>query len=289
MAGKRKPKATRKPKRRVAPYLMGTLFVALVAALVAGAAAIAMDGERQTAVADVVIKGPTPKPRVTPLPADWQPVSSYRVPILMYHHVGPMPQENSMGEGLTVTNETLAKQLDYLKQNGYTPITFTQLKQMVLPPKPVILTFDDGYKDAYDSAFKMLQERKMVGVFYIVSGFVGDRNSATWDQLREMQEAGMEMGAHSISHPDLAAAAAKEARQQIDGSIQEIERQLDTDVITFAYPAGKFSSQTVELLRAAGILYGVTTQPGIATSEMDQQTLPRVRVFNTSDMATLLR
>jgi len=257
--------------------------------LVAGASVLAMESQRQPLVADVVIKGPTPKPRVTPLPADWQPVSSYRVPILMYHHVGPLPAGNTMGEGLTVTNETLAKHLDHLADNGYTPITFAQLRQMVLPPKPVILTFDDGYKDAYDSVFKMLQERDMSGVFYIGSSFVGNQQYATWDQLAEMQEAGMEIGAHSVSHPDLAAASLEEARGQIDGSIQEIERQLQAEVITFAYPAGKFNPQTIELLRAAGILYGVTTQPGIATSEMDQQALPRIRIDNNTDLSALLQ
>lgn len=288
MAGKRTSKSTSKRSRRLFPYLIGGAFVVGIAAMIAGAAIIAVEGGRQTAVADVVTKGPTPKPKVAPLPADWQPVSSYRVPILMYHHIGPMPVGNPVGEGLTVTEEAFAGQLDYLKQQGYTPITFAQLRQMILPPKPVILTFDDGYKDAYESAFRMLEERGMVGVFYVVSGFVGDRNSATWDELGEMQEAGMEIGAHSVNHPDLAAASPEEAQRQIDGSIQEIERQLQTDVITFAYPAGKFSPRTIELLRAAEILYGVTTQDGIATSQMDQQALPRVRVSNNTSLAQLL-
>lgn len=231
----------------------------------------------------------TTSPTPTANPPGWQSVSSFRVPILMYHYIRPLPVGDQLGYNLSIAPASFAKQLDYLKSQGYTTITFRQLSQKVLPPKPVILTFDDGYQDAYTTAFPALRERSMVGTFYIVSGFVGNPNSVTWQQLKEMQAAGMEIGAHSVDHADLAQATAADQQVEIAGSIQEISRQLGRPVTTFAYPAGKWNQTTVELLQQAGMAYAVTTQEGIATSADNPLLLPRVRMFDQSSLAELLQ
>jgi peptidoglycan/xylan/chitin deacetylase (PgdA/CDA1 family) len=266
---------------------VGLLFAMTVITCIAGAYQLFRTAESHPPYLSVVLM-PSRTPTATPYPPGWKQASDYSVPILMYHHIRPLPEHNQMARNLSVSPETFGRQLDYIKAHGYTPITFSQLREGVLPPKPVILTFDDGSDDAYTAAFPALKQRDMTGVFYVISGVVGHSDTVNWDQLREMQRTGMEIGAHTVSHPDLATASEKEQQHEIDDSIIDIQEHLGEPVISFAYPSGKSTPQTVELLKAAGITYSVTTNPGVATNIDNPQLLPRQRITDTTDFSGLL-
>lgn len=266
---------------------IGVLFGAALGISVLGLYQLFRSADEQPVYRSVVLM-PSRTPTAAPIPAGWKQTEEYSVPILMYHYIRSMPPRDRMGQGLSVSPEQFAKQLDYLIENGYVPITFAQLSQGILPPKPVILTFDDGLADAYTAAFPALRQRGLAGTFYVISGFVGQAGSVTWDQLREMQAAGMEIGAHTVTHPDLAIASPAEQQHQIDGSIRAIQETLGQPVITFAYPSGKQTPQAVELLETAGISYSVTTKDGLATDSDNQQLLPRYRITDATDFGALL-
>lgn len=290
-----KPKRSRRSARVIEPRtpavitaLVGAIFGAAVAVCAVGMYQLLNNQELNRPYHSVVLM-PSHTPTPAPRPPGWRQVSTYSIPILMYHHIRPLPTNGDrMGRGLSVSPETFAHQLDYLTANGYTPVTFAQLREGILPPKPVILTFDDGPADSYTNAFPALQARGLSGVFYIVSGFVDRSGYVTWDQIREMQRAGMEIGAHSIDHPDLAIASEREQQHQIAGSITAIQEALGQPVITFAYPAGKSSPDTVRLVEQAGVLYSVTTALGNASNTDNPQLLPRQRITDTTDFSILL-
>src|SRR5262249_9737715 len=134
-----------------------------------------------------------------------------RVPILMYHYISVAPRNSDIYRiDLSVSPNNFRDQMQWLKDKGYTTITpddlFAALTQGAkLPSQPILLTFDDGYEDAYTSAFPILKEFGFTGTFFIVTGFIdaGDRNYLTWAQAKEMAEAGMSIQNHSRTHKDM--------------------------------------------------------------------------------------
>jgi peptidoglycan/xylan/chitin deacetylase (PgdA/CDA1 family) len=144
------------------------------------------------------------------------------------------------------------------------------------PARAVALTFDDGYADAYSTALPLLRERGMVATFYIVSGFVGQPGYMSWEEVRALHDAGMEIGAHTITHPDLTILNDADASNQIAGSGQAIKAELGMTVESFSYPAGRFDGRIAALTQAAGFTSATTTVPGAAIG--DPFALARIRI-----------
>jgi peptidoglycan/xylan/chitin deacetylase (PgdA/CDA1 family) len=98
----------------------------------------------------------------------------------------------------------------------------------------------------------------------------------------------MEVGAHTVTHPDLAISSIAEQWHQVTGSVRTIGEHLGSPIVTFAYPSGKHNPDTVKIVEAAGIAYAVTTDSGVATSADNPELLPRYRVTETTDFSALL-
>jgi peptidoglycan/xylan/chitin deacetylase (PgdA/CDA1 family) len=215
-------------------------------------------------------------------------------PILMYHYIDYPPADaDALRQDLTVTPELFAEHLTALQSSGYTTITMAQLwgalsKGDKLPPKPVILSFDDGYDNAHQYAFPRLAERGMVGTFFIVENFMGQTGYLTWEQVREMQQGGMEIGNHSTTHPDMSkldyAAQLNEAEQ----AAAAIAEQLGARPKFFCYPFGKYNADTIRVVRETGHLAAVTTADGTLKYTPKRYEMPRVRVRNTTGAASLV-
>jgi peptidoglycan/xylan/chitin deacetylase (PgdA/CDA1 family) len=219
----------------------------------------------------------------------------------MYHHISSAPAADELTAGLTVTDEDFARQLAYLKCAGYTSITVAQLFSAVdglagLPAKGVILTFDDGYDDAYTDAFPALRDAGLVGSFAIITGFVeGGGPYATWAQLKEMHVAGMEITSHTATHIDLGEADDFSLHQQLYDSKAALAQRLGQDTPFLVYPAGEpFRSGSAEsqqrvvaALREAG--YRGALLDGSGTIDQDPAApyaLNRVRVSGGEGLGT---
>jgi hypothetical protein len=134
-----------------------------------------------------------------------------RVPILMYHYVSYLPSDaDEYRRDLTITPDMFLAHLAYLKQQGYETISLYQLDEALvngtpIPPKPVILSFDDGYIDHYVNVFPALKAYGFTGTFFVITG-LADANRPdylNWRQIREMADAGMSMESHTKDHVDL--------------------------------------------------------------------------------------
>lgn len=203
----------------------------------------------------------------------------YDVPILMYHYIRDASGESEMGRNLSVAPENFDLQMKGLRDDGYETVKINDLadpdrkalsKVIAEKKKPIVLTFDDGYLDAYTEAFPVLKKYNFLGTFFIIRGYVGRPEYMNQTQIDELAKAGMEIGSHSLSHPNLASLDETSAKEQIFDSKGE--------ATTFCYPAGKFSDTVVNLVKEAGYVAAVTTQFGIANQDSNLLELPRVRV-----------
>jgi len=222
----------------------------------------------------------TPAPTPVPLPEQAE------VPILMYHYVSELPPDPDVYRlDLTVKPEDFRAQLQYLADAGYHTITLTDLYLYLtqgypLPEKPIILTFDDGYRDAYEVVFPMLLEYGFTGTFFILAtpAHFEWPEYLTWAQMKEMADAGMEIQAHGRDHVDLRGRSYDYLVYQILGAQEAIQYHVGRPARFFCYPSGRYDSDVVAVLKAAGYWGAVTTEWG-KVQTMDQLfTMPRIRV-----------
>jgi len=190
---------------------------------------------------------------------------------------------DQLGFNLSVTPENFSHQMAWLQANGYHPIDFDDLRayflgQSPLPAKPVILTFDDGYRDLYTTAYPVLRAHNFKAVAYLVSGFLGAPNNVTRQQVLDMDAHGIQIGAHTYSHVDLTKTANGELTRQLGDSRSDLEHLGGHQVDEFCYPSGRFENRVMAAGQAAGYQTATTTQPGTRHAVADRFTWSRVRV-----------
>lgn len=235
----------------------------------------------------------TPTPFITP-PPPGEPVA---VPILMYHHLKTLaPGASETLRTWTVSPEQFAAQLDYLQTRGFHTITFKQLVDFFdhgapLPAKPIILTFDDAWIDAYTVAFPELYKRGMVGVFFVPTNYVdaGGELFVNWDQVLEMDRAGMEFGGHTMNHQDLTKTNRVEARRQLGQGKAIIEEKLGHPIVAFSYTFGAFNPQIVAATGAAGYRAAVILCCGYKQQADLRLMLPRIRISYGDSLEEIAR
>lgn len=205
--------------------------------------------------------------------------------ILMYHYIraGVDPKKDGLGYRLSITSETLDQQLAYLQAQGYHFLTMNQLMTSPIPDKTVVLTFDDGYEDFYTAALPILKKYNATATAYIIAGKIGGPYM-TWDQLKEAQAAGIEIGAHTMNHYDLQKLPVDEQRYEIDQSKKVLEQQLGVPVVSFCYPSGRYNADTIKIVQQSGFTSATTTNSGGVYSLKDPFVLPRVRVAPGVDL-----
>jgi len=188
-----------------------------------------------------------------------QTKNAVRVPILVYHSVASFyPHQTTANRLWTVTPEVFEQQLKYLKDDGYTTISLADLNNHFasstpLPTKPVILSFDDGWKNQYRNAFPLLKKYGLTATFFVFTNAIGHPNYFSWDELREIQTAGMTVGDHTMYHPYLFKIADEETlRREIITSKKILEKNLAKTVDDFAYPFGHVSNKSLEIVKIAG-------------------------------------
>jgi peptidoglycan/xylan/chitin deacetylase (PgdA/CDA1 family) len=210
--------------------------------------------------------------------------STIRVPVLMYHYirVNPNPYDR-LGYNLSVTPADFATQMDWLARNGYHPITFSDLHsylngQLGLPSRPVILTFDDGYADFYTTALPVLRAHDFSAVAYVVSGFVGRPGYMTAAQVLEADRSGIEIGAHTVDHADLAKQSPDGLRYQLTASKASLEQLLGHPVLSLCYPSGKFNPTVATAAENAGYRDATTTRWGSFRTLASRYIWDRLRI-----------
>jgi peptidoglycan/xylan/chitin deacetylase (PgdA/CDA1 family) len=177
---------------------------------------------------------------------------------------------------LQVPPEHFRTQVELLLAAGYRFVTMAQLARRADggTPEPGLaaITFDDGLRNNYTTALPILREHEIPATVYVTVGFIG--GSSPWigpngdgammdeSELRELAAAGWELGAHTMTHPDLSSLDYENCRTEIQDSREALERITGAVVHTFAYPFGRYGESALAAIRDTGLLAAVTTGSG---------------------------
>src|SRR3989344_9684391 len=219
----------------------------------------------------------TAPPTITPL-------ESIDVPILVYHYVEiVLDEKDTIRKSLNTPPYLFIEQIETLKNAGYAFVTASELIDILdgkikLPQKPVLITFDDGYRDFYTDVFPILKKYKIKAVAYVVSGFLDKPNYLfTW-QLKELAQSGLvEIGAHTVNHKSLKDVTSDEAKYEIIESKKQLEKLINKPVVSFAYPNGKYDNQAIKLVEHAGFKSATTTNQGFEINHTNKYSAYRIR------------
>lgn len=204
-----------------------------------------------------------------------------KVPILVYHSIDEYKGQGS--KELFVTPENFEKQMIYLKNKGYTLLTFERWKDINNVHKPIFITFDDGFKNN-QNAFAILQKLKdetfePTATFFVISDYIGNSNRLTKAELKMMSESGLiSVQSHTATHPDLT--KLENLQYELKGSKDKIEKITGKPVIALAYPYGNFNQRVASKVKKY-YSFGLTTTPALYTKKTTKNELlylPRIYV-----------
>ena len=175
------------------------------------------------------------------------------IPVLIYHGIAAT---TTLSDAYDVEASLLSRELDYLNQHSYTPLTFADARSLAeknrLPKHPVIISFDDTLRSQVTSALPLLQKHNMPATFFINSDWVGNSEYMNWDDVRALAAAGMEIGGHSETHAHLAVLDDAALVREVSGDKVNIEREIGKPVIVFAYPYQEYDARTDAAVQHTG-------------------------------------
>ena len=229
-----------------------------------------------------------------------------RVQILMYHSIS----DNLFGKShpyyqINTSPKVFARQMRWLRQNGYRTLDIGDMWKAIVAgadlSKTVVITFDDGYQDFYTSAADVMKQCGFTATIYLATDRIRDTpvriegvDYLTWREVRELHEAGIRFGSHTVTHPDLRSLGPEQIDYELGYSKEVIEQRLGAAVKSFAYPFAfpeedkNFARFLADILENLGFETGVSTILGRACRSSNPFYLPRLPV-NSWDDAALLR
>ena len=278
-------------RRRI---LAGGAIVVVAAAIVA-IAAIAGGGtghndrgrgsNRITAQSSTTAPGAGKVRNATPQPG-WRPYTG-PVPILEYHVLGAAPADEPYPD-LYVTRPDFHKQMNWLDEHGYEAVTLEQVEEAwyqggTLPPKPVVVSFDDGYRPQFTYALPELRRHGWAGVLNLKA----EGSDLYPSNVEAMIAAGWEVAAHTIHHLDLTELDSAQLKEEVAGSRAILRRDYGVPVKNFCYPAGRFDATVIAAVKAAGYIGATTEIAGYADREHPYE-LDRYEILGSQGVAGMV-
>jgi peptidoglycan/xylan/chitin deacetylase (PgdA/CDA1 family) len=217
--------------------------------------------------------------------SDWEPHTG-PVPILEYHVLGAAPPEAPYPE-LYVTRRDFHRQMDWLEEHGYEAVTLEMVERAwyhggTLPAKPVVLSFDDGYRPQFTYALPELRRHGWPGVLNLKA----EGSDLYTSNVEAMINAGWELAAHTINHQDLTTLDAAALKEEVAGSRAILRREYGVPVADFCYPAGQFNETVIAAVKAAGYTTATTEIPGEASRD-DPFELARFEILGSGGVSGL--
>jgi peptidoglycan/xylan/chitin deacetylase (PgdA/CDA1 family) len=276
--------------RRRLTAVAGIVVVAVAVIVVLASAGGSDDQGTGKAAAQTKKTTETPKPEshevtnATPQ-ADWKPYAG-PVPILEYHVLGAPPEGAPYPE-LYVGRTDFEKQMDWLEEHEYEAVTLEQVEEAwyhngKLPPKPVVISFDDGYRPQYTFALPTLRKHGWAGVLNLKA----EGSELYESNVKAMIAAGWELAAHTIHHLDLTELGEEELEEEVAGSRKILQEEFKVPVNNFCYPAGQFDETVIEAVEAAGYTGATTEISGFAEKDAPYE-LARLEILRESHVAGL--
>ncbi|HEX6454939.1 MAG TPA: polysaccharide deacetylase family protein [Solirubrobacterales bacterium] len=220
----------------------------------------------------------------------WKPYSG-PVPILEYHVLG-RPKTEVPYPDLYTPRASFRKEMDWLDREGYEAVTLERVEEAwyhggTLPPKPVVISFDDGYRPQYTFALPTLRKHGWPGLLNLKA----EGSDLYESNVKAMLAAGWELAAHTINHSDLTTLEGAALEEEVAGSRKILQREYGVPVKNFCYPAGRFDETVIAAVEAAGYVGATTEIPGFATKDHPYE-LARIEVLGSwgvEEMAETMR
>jgi len=227
-----------------------------------------------------------------------------RIPILMYHGIRPTLGARHPYFETNIAPALFARHMELLSNYGYTTVTLREVNEALLTGRAVgkwvALTFDDGYRDFYTAAFPVLSKYGLTATVFVIPGLTGEqridrdgKEFMTWGEIREVQSYGMQIGSHTMTHPQLHSMQPTQIKKELKQSKDLIEDKLGVAIQSFAYPFAfpeqdrPFVQTMKDLLTLHGYCDGVCTIIGTAQRGHDPLFLPRLPVNGYDDLPFL--
>ncbi len=204
-----------------------------------------------------------------------------KILVLNYHQI------DNKSAYLAVPISDFDAQMKFLVDSGCVTITPDELYaglrgELQLPPKPVLITFDDGYLDNYTNAFPILKKYGLHATIFIIPAFTGVYPGyMTWDQLKEMEAAGITVESHTLTHPKLEELPDDEIRNELLNSKNMLEQNLGHPIEFLAYPTGTYNLHIAGIAQDIGYKGAFTIKYGIVDGGSNFFALERVPIFHS--------
>jgi peptidoglycan/xylan/chitin deacetylase (PgdA/CDA1 family) len=216
----------------------------------------------------------------------------FDIPIITYHKIS-----NKKEFGLTTVSKTqFDYQMRFLSSKGYKTICFKDLtSKKELPEKPIIITFDDGYENVYHNATPIMEKYGYKAVIFVVTDYLGKYNlweavpfqqrfkHLSKDQILKMREQDHEIASHGKMHQYLPFLNQLALYEEIKGSKVFLEQILKEKIISFCYPYGRYSEETVKIVKEAGYKYA-TSNVKIDNGGYNPFSLKRRSIYSTDSL-----
>ena len=217
--------------------------------------------------------------------SDWKPYTG-PVPILEYHVLGAAPEGAPYPE-LYVTRPDFHRQMSWLDEHGYEAVTLETVERAwydggTLPAKPVVISFDDGYRPQFTYALPELRKHGWPGVLNLKA----EGSDLYTSNVEAMIGAGWELAAHTIHHLDLTTLEPEQLEEEVAGSRQMLRREYHVPVADFCYPAGQFDETVIAAVEAAGYTGATTEIPGDAERDSPYE-LKRFEILGSAGVTGL--
>jgi peptidoglycan/xylan/chitin deacetylase (PgdA/CDA1 family) len=222
------------------------------------------------------------------------PPDSLRVPILVYHSVAPThPGQTAEQRLLDVDTTIFRQQMKYLAANKFTVISLSTLIDALqshgsVPPRAVVITFDDGWLTQYENALPILEQMGFTATFFVITQQVGRSTMyMNLSDLTTLQRAGMLIASHTRTHPNLTKTSDSQLRDEVLGSRQDLQKMLGVSADLFAYPYGSWDKRVAAAVQSAGYRAARAYPGGAWNNATDRFALHSV--LATNDMAAFER
>jgi len=220
-------------------------------------------------------------------------IKTFKYPIYMLHSISYSNPKQKWWYGITFSPPKFKLFIKKLKEKKVVFLTFKDFDKIInnkikAPKKAVILTFDDGYDDIYKNALPVLKKYNAKWVFFIIVNKVWKKWYMNWEEIKTLQKYGNEIWSHSLNHQDLRFLKISQLQKEIVLSKKILENKLNTNIISFCYPAWKYNKKTLNLVKKY-YKYGRTTKLWYITKIKNKYTIPQIRVNPNSNIDKLVK
>lgn len=216
------------------------------------------------------------------------------VTVLGYHSINLDPNGKNP---IAIDKERFRSHLQAIEDSGYTTLTMSQLNNYLnnnqpIPPKSVVITFDDGYMDNYENAFPLLKEFNMNATIFIIPGMMDGNIYMSEKEVKELIDYGIDIQSHTLNHEELATISYDKQKEEITKAKALIEDITKKPVISIAYPYGSYNEDTIKITEEAGYNMAFTVERGYAKRNINKFKINRVLIdytYGINDIKKVLK